>query len=362
MKYIYIAALFLFLSIQPILSSNGPFKLIKSIGDERDDYTIHGTADAVITETRDIYVLNAKGNFIAQYDWQGNFIRKIGQAGQGPTDFFYPRNLAYHNKTLYILDYGNHRIAEMNIETAKFQYYKSSVKNRFENMRQVIDGTLFLGVFSNIQRDRGRIGIMDKEGNLKHSFFKETPVKLDLGNGTVEFKDKMTKDYAFRTLIINQSSKPVCDYDGQTGEILVSFRSPDQVVRFFVYNSKGKLLKSFSYAVKDKRYGFSRYFLNTPLKKILELKKRPERFELDLNVFIYNEFYLGFLTFNHYPKGEKEVGNRKYLCIVFDKSGKVFREIKLNDNLWILKNSEGYLLGRILEEEIDKLYFYQLKL
>ncbi len=66
------------------------FRLVKTIGDDRDNYMFQRLSGAALTEEREIVVCDQLGNFVAKYDWQGNFIHSIGQKGKGPGDFLCP--------------------------------------------------------------------------------------------------------------------------------------------------------------------------------------------------------------------------------------------------------------------------------
>lgn len=359
---ILLIGIFCLLLAQPAFGSEEGLTLIKSIGDERENYTMFGIADALLTDNKDICILNARGNFISIYDWQGNFKEKFGQGGQGPGDFYFPRKLAYFKNKLYVQDHGNRRIVEIDLNTRKFNFYKENEANRFSSMRYITQDTHFLGVFYTINENRGRIGFVDDKWNIITSFFKEYPIDINLGQGTLETKAGMPVEKVVRITIANNRFEPICDYDEKNDEILVSFRNPDNPVRFFVYNRTGKLLKSFSYTIKDKNAGFPRFMLDTPYNKLRDLKNWPDRIEPNVHVFIYKEYYLAFLTLQQYKRGEKNSINSEYFCLVFDKKGKLLKEMRLADHLVILRQSGGYLMGSIYGQDIDRLNIYRLTL
>jgi hypothetical protein len=341
------------------IAVNPEFKLVKTIGDERDDYTIFGLGDAIITDDNDIYILNVRGNHIAKFGWDGLYKGKFGQKGQGPSDLYFPRSLAYFQGKIFVLDRGNHRIAEINISDGKFQYYKYSQNTRISNGLFVLDDCKFMGIFSEIKRNRGRIGIMDKKFNIIRSFFNKYPIDMDLGNGSFTFKDGMSPDKIVRITTLNNSFEPVYDYDRSSNEIIVSFRSPDNPIRFFVYNIDGKLVREFSYTINEKKYKFSRLFLDTPISKLREPKKWPPRFEPNLRVYIHNNHYVAFLALHDFEG--KEIVRRRYFCLIFGRDGNLISRIPLNSKLLIIRESNGFFLASLWEEDIEKLYIYRLE-
>lgn len=357
MKAAHIFLIFFVIAIQTLLFADEPLKIINSIGDERDDYTIFGMADVVLTETKDIYILNTRGNFISQYDWNGNFVRRIGQKGQGPKDFFYPNSLAYHKNKLYVHDRGNHRLVEINLNTMKFQYFKDDIHDGFNYIRFVLDKNRLLGNFDNIKKSRGRIGITDKNFNIHLSFFEQFPIELEKGD--YGFKDGMAVEKVLRVMLINNRFEPTYDYNEKTKEILVSFRHPDNIARYFVYNTDGTLLKKFSYTVKDKKYKFNRLFIDNP-SKVKTIEKWPPRYEIYQKVFIYEDNYIVILSLDDYKAKEKLVSNRHSFLLIFDQNGKFLKQYPVDDHLSILRQCNGYLLGTIWEQEIDKCYIYKL--
>jgi hypothetical protein len=79
-------------------------ELVKTIGDEREEYTFFIISSAAFSKNKDIFVLDGQGVFIAKYNWQGNFLKKVGRSGQGPKEFYFARSLTVYGKRLYILD------------------------------------------------------------------------------------------------------------------------------------------------------------------------------------------------------------------------------------------------------------------
>lgn len=355
-----LSCFFCFLWIFPILASESALKLVKTIGDERDDYTILGLADAVLTEKNDIYILNARGNFVAQYDWQGRFIEKVGQRGQGPKDYSFPRCLVYSHKKLYILDKGNKRIVEINTETGKFEYYREMNPVSFEMLNGFIEGKGFLGILSAISENHGSIAIADKNMKLQNSFFQKFPIDKRIKENDTVIRDGMSVEQAFRAVMYNSRFSPTCVFDEMHQEILVSFQSPDNPVRFFVYNPQGQLLREFSYTIADKKYKFCSFVLDTPIKKLSDLNRSPEHYEIVAKVFFYKNYYGALLKLRDYKAKEKDPCQERSLMVIFNHNGKLVKEFFCNSDFDFLHQCNGYILANLTEAETEQLYIYTL--
>ncbi len=336
------------------------FELVKTIGDdERDGYTLFGIADSVLGNNKDIFVLNAKGNFVSHFNWNGEFKQRIGQQGSGPGDFYFPRSLDYLNKKLYVLEKGNLRIAQYDLNTRKFHYYREKEINHLSSEFFVLKEEKFLGIFYYFREGRGRIGVLDKDFNIIRSFFDESPVAYNLDKS--KYNTPKTVEQIARKVFFSNYSQPSVYVDRMSEEVLVSFNRPDNPIIFYVYNLEGKLLKRFSYQIEEKKYKFPMFKLEASIAKLRDPNTWPTRFELGIDcVAIYKEQYITFVSLEDFEKKEK-VNSRKY-CLIFDRKG-VFKEvISLPKDLWIHKLSNGYFLGTMRDEDVEKLYIYKLKL
>ncbi len=335
------------------------FQLVKTIGDDRDNYTIFGLADALLAENNDIYILNARANYVAHYNWNGKYIRKIGQKGAGPGDFYFPRSLAYFDKKLYIMDSGNHRVVEMNLETDKFQVYKEKESNRLGSSLSVLNEGTFLGVFKFIRENRGRIGIVDKDFNIIKSFFDQYPVDVEVEKA--DLTELKSMERIARKVLSSSHLHPIYALSSNKKEILVSFRSPDNPVVFFVYNLDGKLLRKFSHIISEKKYKFPLFFLTASIEELRNPNKWPDRYSPRLDsVFIYKNHYIAFLSLHDYVK--KELVNNRSFCLIFNREGILKHRFPLKRGLRIFDMCSGYFLGTVNDEDIEKLYIYTLNL
>jgi len=359
MKKKYLIFFIIFISVYSCFAHKKKFELIKTIGNDRENYILLGCNDAVLTENNDIYILNAKGNFISQFNWDGKFIRRIGRLGSGPGDLYFPISISYFDKKLYILENGNRRITIFNTISDEFSYYKENEKNKFGNDLYVINENKLLGIFQYIDDKRGRIGIVDKNFNLVNSFFNEYPVGFK--SPSSKPTDSMSMETAARMVITSSYFKPVYFFDKNTNEILISFKYPDNPISFFVYNIEGELQKKFLYKIKEKKYKFTSYLLTLSIDKLRNPDNWPKRSELFIDsVFIYKNNYAAFLNLRDFKK--KEMLNNQRYCLVFDKAGNLKDKFQLNKDLMIFGLSNGYFLGIIKDEEVEKLYIYKLNL
>ncbi len=343
----------------PCAAGTERLQLVKTIGDDRDDYTIFGLADAEITDSKDIYILNSKANYVAHYDWEGHFKRRLGQRGQGPGDFSFPWGLAYYGDNLYVNDRGNRRLVGINLGTGKFSYIKQIQQNALGFGFSMIDGQTFIAVFGSIRDKRGRVGIFDSEFNITHTFFNHYPV--DSGFSDAELTDSQKSELMIRQAIISSYTQPVFGVDGTKREVLVSFACPHNPVDFYLYNVAGKLLKKFSYTIEDKRYRYPEFFLTAPLTMLAKPDKYPDRFMPRINTLaIYKEHFVIFLSLDDHVKNEK-VRSRQ-VCLIFDRNGKLKEKFPLGKGEMIFNYSNGYFLGRNSEDDDTKLYIYKLNI
>lgn len=343
----------------PLNSADLELSYLKSIGDERDDYTFFIPVGAVISQNKDIYVLDGKGLFLARYDWNGRFISRMGAKGKGPNDFYFPRSLHILNDTVYVLDKGNHRIAEIGLMMDSANYYPITSKNSFDSYCFALKSGEFLGNFTTLEDNRGRLGIIDRKGMLVRSFFNKFPIELEYN---IKKHKKSFENYTHK-LRIGVETKPVLGMDEKNENILVSFWKPDNPVVFFVYTLEGKMIKSFKYKLEDETYKISRFYIEASWEEIIDLNKYPnETHALRIDsLFIFKRHYIVFLVFEDYQK--KELVNEHRICLVFNPQGKLHGSLKISDKLRIFSISkDGYVLASRSDEEIAKIYLFKLNL
>ncbi len=350
----------LVLLVTPLCASaTEQWQLVKTIGDDRDDYIVFGLADAEITDSKDIYLLNAKANYVAHYDWEGNFKRRIGHRGQGPGDFSFPWGLAYYGKNLYVNDRGNRRIVGINLDTGKFLFFKQDPQNALGRVIERLGKDTFLGTFEGIRDKRGRIGVFDSEFNPIHTFFNHYPV--DIGFSDKELTDSRKDELMIRQALISSYTHPIFALDRDEGEILTSFSSPDNPILFYIYNTAGKFLRKFSYSIDDKRCKFPKFLLTAPLTMLAQRDKYPDRCSPDLSLIaVLKDYYVVFLSLDDYAK--YDIAKSRKFCLIFNRDGKLKERFPLKNGVRIFKYSNGYFLGSIKDADEEKLYIYKLNI
>ncbi|MDX9812638.1 MAG: 6-bladed beta-propeller, partial [Bacteroidales bacterium] len=209
---------------------------IRTIGDDiSDDYFFVKITTGIISSNRDIFVGDSGGKFIAKYSWDGKFIKRIGQAGQGPGDFLSVTRFGIVGSKLITYDIDNRRICILTPELDILDYIK--IHNPLVSGDLIpVAGDRFLCSFRVLSatNGRGRIGFIDAEGKLGHCFFRRD----QFGNTSMTRDDlKWALDMMVTNLLIG--------YDEQSDTILAGFEYPAIPAEFFRFNSKGKNLGSF---------------------------------------------------------------------------------------------------------------------
>ncbi|MDX9812990.1 MAG: 6-bladed beta-propeller, partial [Bacteroidales bacterium] len=209
---------------------------IRTIGDDiSDDYFFVKITTGIISSNRDIFVGDTGGKFIAKYSWDGKFIKRIGQAGQGPGDFLSVTRFGIVGSKLITYDIRNYRICILSQDLDVLDYIKI--------VTPVITGSLipiqenkYICSFSNLRASKGagRIGFIDAEGNLGNSFFPKN-----------QFGDSSTTKDELQWALNIMISRLLIGYDHDSDTVLAGFEYPAIPAEFFRFNSKGKNLGSF---------------------------------------------------------------------------------------------------------------------
>jgi len=161
--------------------------------------------------------------------------------------------------------------------------------------------------------------------------------------------------------LVSKEAAPLIAGDNKGERLLVSFKKPDNPVRFYVYTTEGKLLRTFSHKIEDSRYKFNDFFIKASPSEFMNPKKYPaETFSPYIySMFIHKERFIVFLWLQDYIK-EERVKNRTF-CLIFDSEGKKLSEFQVEDDMrFFCISREGLLLASKSDEEITKLYVYKL--
>jgi len=342
MKYLRIVVLIICLTA--ILSAK-EFKIefVKAIGDERDTHTFFRLSGAALSANKDIYVVDLSGHFIAKYNWDGTFVKRIGQQGAGPGDFGNVNFLTIDDKNLYVYDNSNSRIVRMDLDLNILKYTK--MKNKFFRYAYPVKNNRFLGDYMTIRggKDSGRIGIVDQEGELLLRFFNALPI------------EKINMNDRLRLMKLSAYSTFGMDLSPDKEKVLIHFYYPPNPLVFFIYNIEGELIKTFTYEV-DKKYQFPEHYL-----EYKPSYPTPYHYVMVYSAFFYKDNYIVF--YREISQLSNTEQQTKDFCLVFDRDGKMIQKTQWDNPIGFLYLSpDGYLLGSGTENEIVKLFIYTITL
>ena len=101
-------------SLSEIKSKSGriSLKLVRTWGDnDEDGYYFKTPTDIAVDSKNCIYIVDSALHIINVFDSNGQFIRKIGKRGQGPSDLLTPLRIGIDtNNTILVWEIGNRRI------------------------------------------------------------------------------------------------------------------------------------------------------------------------------------------------------------------------------------------------------------
>lgn len=320
-------------------------KLIKSIGDNKDEYIFFKITSALITPDKEIFVGDSGGHFIAKYTWEGKFIKRVGQPGQGPGDFNVIFDLNYLDKKIYAYDGDGLRITVLNtdLEPIKFIRLPEPVLGDIFITRD--EKILCCGVAAGDSAQYGteRIKLLNSDGKLIKSFFSQT-----------QFGELKPQKDLLQWAVNQWTAGLITGYSSDKSEIIISFEYPVNPVKFFVYNLEGQLSKTFSYNA-DKKYLFPDFLKSFPLKypakKVYYLKLS--------SLFIYKDYYLAFINYWLADNGRDGIEKSTYL--IFDQQGNLLAEKEIEQPFkFFYLTGDGYLIGTNPDAEIPKAFIYQL--
>ncbi|MDY0231973.1 MAG: 6-bladed beta-propeller [Candidatus Saccharicenans sp.] len=347
MKKIMVALFFLFLLL-PVCSSaetKYDLKLVKSIGDNRNEYLFFKITSALISPDKEIFVGDSGGHFIAKYTWDGKFVKRIGQPGQGPGDFNYIFDLNYLDKKIYAYDLEGLRITVMNFDLEPIKFIKLPEPIRGQVFITRDENILCCGVGPGDSAQYGleRIKLLTSDGKLIKSFFSQT-----------QFGELKPQKDLLQWAVEQWTAELITAYSADKSEIIISFEYPPNPVKFFVYDLEGKLIKTFNYNA-DKKYQFPDFLKSFPLKYPAKKVYYPKL----SSIFVYKSYYLAFINYWVADKGPDGIEKSAYL--IFDQQGNFLAEKELDQPFKFFHlTSDGYLIGTNPDDEIPKVLIYQL--
>jgi len=318
------------------------FKIVKIIGGEQDgDNILYSISGAILTSCKDIIVSSGRGNFIARYDWDGNFINKIGMKGKGPGEFLYPTSLSISNEKLYFLDKFNSRFVETDLNLENIRYFKLPQESfGFCSSLNVTNNGMFVASFLFNKSQDSRIYIFDRNLKLKNKFFGFSPIKIDKKN---------EKNY----YILERGCDVLYGLDDKFEKMLITFVFPDNPMDFYLYSINGKMIKKFSYEL-DKKYHFPHF-----------IYKRSSRVGAHVPnikcVFFHSHVWYVFVELNHIKSEKLKDIESKFFYIKYNKDGEFIGKYPMDigfDCFYVSK--EGYILGKHLHTDEDQLMIYKI--
>jgi hypothetical protein len=341
-------------------SLNQNFKLVKIITDDQSDCIFSDISDAILTPNKDVIILDARESFIARFDWNGNFINRIGQKGKGAGDFLWPTSADIFNGKLYILDRFNNRLAESDLELNNLRYFKLSQKITMPRIVKVLDEKNFLIDYIPFNNPNApKICIIDTtekvQTKINSMFFNHTPIRID------------SKGKDNRTL---SRLAPLCGVvyamDDNKKKMMITFRLPDKLMYLFLYNMKGELIKKFSYQM-DERCHFPHFLYKSKKPSLSSMKGRYGE-SVD-NIFYYNGHWYIFVNTHHYLDVDYEmtVSNlkkhteSKSFYLKFDEDGTFVGKFDTDPFFLCFHISkDGYVLGKHPDSEVEQVMIYKL--
>jgi len=328
------------------------FKLIGMIGDDRDDYAFTRISGAALSPCKEIFISDVKGHFIAKYDWEGNFIKRVGRTGAGPGDFKSPQQIGIINESLFVLDFQNARISEMDLNLENIQYFRLNGKIAFMQSFTPLEKNKFLVTpfwpsTSGINNDeKFRIFVIDRDSKILRAFFKETPIPpADFG-----IKDQKTLTR------LDMLSRPVFGLDDKREKLLVSFVTPDNPIVFYLYNLNGETIKKFHFELESKY----RFPTEVYRRKQWSLSMLDGLHAFTVrSIFFYGRYWYIFIEKTYYKKHDDV--NREYIYVKYDEMGKFIGKYEFPAGFECYDVSAGgYILGKQPYAEIERLMIYKI--
>ncbi len=316
-------------------------KKVRSIGDDRNDFTFFKITAALITPEKEIYIGDSGGHFLSKYNWAGEFMGRTGEKGQGPADINMIHYLKYYKKNIYFFDTKIFRVSILsgNLKPVGFINTKRYIRgNMF-----ILNSNSILCTFGLNMKQGYRIGKIDLKGRIINLFFNKTQFG--------EFKKQKDElEWAIRLW----TSKLKSGYSYNKGEIIVSYEYPKNPVEFIVYDHKGSKKRSFFY-YPDKKYQFPKYKLSYPLK----IPKNRIHYLILSSLFSYKNFYIAFFKCKSIKKSADNY--EKFMYLVFNRQGKLLAEKPMKDDMEFFNlTRDGYLIGKKIDDTIPKAIIYKL--
>lgn len=328
----------LVLSFSFFLAEGKSLTLIKEIGASNDEIIFRRPNGVVVTENKTIFAADSMAHFVAKFDKEGKLQKKIGQRGRGPGDFYLPSHLSRFENHLFLSDFGNSRIIEMDLNLKILKYHKIHDGSPVIGNLCVIEKGKYAYVSSpSYTPDRYRsIKIIDTNSGSQKMFFGQLPQDVSVSEKKV-----------LGSMSLRMYYRPFFSVDRGSREFIISFGNPGNPIEFFIYDYNGKSLDSFSYTF-DKNYKMPEFLVkgSSPPKSMKFTTVSVHK------IFVYNNHYIVFVSTLKFLGNARKFReplkyDRTLVCLIFDKSKK---ELKSrfpapNDLEVFSLNKDGLLSG-----------------
>lgn len=348
-KYLFLLVEFVLLLAFLLPVKGASFKFVKSIGSDEDNYLFQRLQGGIIGPNKDIYVVDTRMNFVARYDWNGKFLKKIGQKGQGPMDFNLPRDLNFYDGKLYLSDGFNSRIAEMDLELKKVNYYRIHGGMPFSHCFNMIGKNTCVGAAItrsiDYRKEYKALKILNIETQDETFFFDKMPID-----------GARPRDVVLHPVLLLIYT-PKIGIDHEKKQIIASFNRPDNPIDFYIYSFKGELQNHFSFDY-DKNYRYPDHYRTG--------ERGPKTFEAMFlsSIFVHNGHYVLFISKTKYTDYHNKEFDSEGFCVILDrKTRKMKHKLAIPKFMEFFSMTEdGYIIGTRNYEDTVKAYIYKLEL
>jgi len=336
--------LFLLLFVAQSFASKVDLKIIKTIGDERDEYFFYQIGDVHCSADKNIYVADVKGRSISKFSWGGNFLKKKGNRGQGPGDFSQPIEIDTFKNIVNVYDRLNFRISSLNTNLETIELQKLN-KHLFMNV-YFLNTNIFLGIkaFNFRTKSKNLVNIFDKSESIKYSFFNNKRI-VDMYSD-MDIRD--LEDYSsFFFVSAGVSNDKKC--------ISVSQKHIVNPLFIYIYNTTGQLINEFSY-----RYKNNYQFINIRSKK---RNLKPFINTVD-SIFILEKFIVVHIVPIKNRNASKAISEVNHF-LIFDSNGKYLLRKNIDKRFgkkFYQLTDDMYLIGSKLVQDVEKVIISKIRI
>lgn len=146
---------------------------------------------SIIRVNNNLYVTDTNNDRVVVSDLEGNFIRSIGQTGNGPLEFIKPTGLASDDElNVYVVDSGNNRVQVINANDSLVSQYEIDGFPYIAGLSQLMDialkdGSIYL-TSQTMDRSWAKIIILAKDGSVE-SYGESLVGHITNMNGLIRF-------------------------------------------------------------------------------------------------------------------------------------------------------------------------------